>query len=126
MWNRGKCKAESKKIAKQTINKAITISKITEDLEVFPGTGCEPAKFIREFPARCLDRVLEHADRNYYLDPRERGMLEGFKAKDPKGETSNVMANLPVELLSKPEHEELLLEKLNSSPYSRKNARMRG
>ena len=115
MWNRGQNKAEAKKIAKHTINKAITISKITEDLEIFPGTGCEPAKFIREFPARCLDRVLKHADRNYSLDPKERSMLEGFKAQDPKGATSNVMANMPVDFLCKPEYENPLLEKLKSS-----------
>lgn len=115
MWNRGQNKAEAKKIAKLTINKAITISRITENLEVFPGMGCEPAKLIREFPARCLDRVLNHADRNYYLDPRERGMLEVFKAKDPKGVTSNIMANMSVDFLSRPEYENPLLEKLKSS-----------
>lgn len=115
MWYRGRNKAEAKRIAKQTINKAITISKITGDLEIFPGTGSEPAKFIREFPTRCLDRVLKHADRNYFLDPREREMLESFKAQDPKGETSNVMANMPVDFLSRPEYEKPLLEKLKSS-----------
>uniref|UniRef100_UPI00197D6403 hypothetical protein n=1 Tax=Pseudomonas viridiflava TaxID=33069 RepID=UPI00197D6403 len=59
--------------------------------------------------------VLKHADRNYYLDPKERSMLEGFKAQDPKGATSNVMANMPVDFLCKPEYETPLLKKLNSS-----------
>lgn len=115
MWNRGCDEAEAKRIAELTIDKALTISKITGDFEILPGRGNEPARFEREFPAECLDRVLAHADRNYFLDPRERDMLDGFKVQDVDGKISNIMANLPVGFLSKPEYEQPLLAKLKSS-----------
>ena len=70
--------------------------------------------------------MLNHADRNYYHDPKERSMLEAFKAQDPKSATSNIMANVPVNFLSRPEYESPLFGKLKSNFFSRREMRTCG
>lgn len=107
---------EIKKVSQKAIDKVVSISKITNDMEIVPGKGNNPAEFVTEFPAECLHRVLAGAHLNYELDPKERKMLDDYKAQDLEGKISNVMANLPVDFLSRPEYEAPFIRKLDSSP----------
>lgn len=94
------------------LQNVIDISKM---VEVFPGQGHKPTRMVEEHPGACLVRVLDHFDRNKFLEVRERELLEQIKATDAKGERSTRMSNLPVEFLSDPEYALQLQKKFEAS-----------
>ncbi|RON91648.1 hypothetical protein [Pseudomonas fluorescens] len=87
---------------------------ISKSVEVFPAPRHQPTRVIREHPGECLLRVLEHFDRNLFLEVRERNLLEDMKATDVKGERSSRVSNLPVNFLSAPEYDSAIMQKYAS------------
>ncbi|MBF8776304.1 MULTISPECIES: hypothetical protein [Pseudomonas putida group] len=78
---------------------------LTNMVEIFPAEGHQPTRVITEHPGECLLRVLEHFDRNRFLDVREHNLLKGMKEQDVGGKRASQISNLPVNFLSAPEYD---------------------
>jgi len=114
MWSTKMDDAEATETTARTMEKVESISKLTDDLEIFPGKSNGSAILKTEYPAKCLMRVLDRADDNYKLDPREKEMMDRFKEKDPDGSISKAVSNLSEEFLLSPEYGQPLLDRLKS------------
>ncbi|MEN5286256.1 hypothetical protein ABE494_09985 [Stenotrophomonas lactitubi] len=114
MWSRGMNDTAATKAAAQTMEKVNSISKLTDNLEIFPGESNSSAILKTEYPGDCLMRVLERSDDNYMLDPREKEMMDGFKERDPDGSISKSVSNLSEQFLLSPEYGQPLLDRLKS------------
>lgn len=118
--------AEIKPFLKLCESRLQNVIDISNMLEIFPGEGNHPTRLIEEHPGKCLIRVLNHFDRNRYLDVRERMMLDQMKAADTNGERSSIVSNLPPEFLSIPEYAVQLQEKFEASYDLMNNKRQAG
>lgn len=116
LWSRGMSDIDAARTSALTMDKVLTISAITDNLEILAKTENGPRELTNEFPADCLMRVLEHADSNYMLDDLEKEMFERFRASDPDGAIAKIASNLPFHFLSSSKHREQLLNRLSSPP----------
>lgn len=118
--------AEIKLVLKRCEDRLQNVIDISNMVEVFPGKGNSPTCIIKEHPGACLIRVLEHFDRNRFLDVREHTLLDQMKATDAKGERSSKISNLPLEFLSAPEYAMQLQKKFEADHVLMNNKRQAG
>ncbi len=93
------------------------IKELSKKNEIFPSphiTIKGKMSMIKESPSECYKRVTDQYERNPKLEEDERKLLEEYKARDPDGAIAIEVSNYGDSVLSRPEFDQSLREKVIS------------
>ncbi|EPS0984746.1 hypothetical protein ACVBOS_004295 [Vibrio vulnificus] len=95
--------ASNREIKQRVLEEIDSISELTGNREVFPGSD-RPMHITIEHPSLCFKRVIDFYHLNSHLEQQESEQLEWYKSTDPTGKTAQKMSNESSSILLQEEH----------------------